>query len=98
MAPNNDEEHTDRPIVGHPEYAQKAEKSSLGGSGMRDINQEEIRASVGENMHTFSDVVNNNLVAARYAVVSGVVLLTAYGLSHTPLFFRFRTVSEIPGM
>jgi hypothetical protein len=99
MAPNNDVDFEDRPRVGHPEYAEKPDTKSFENIGsVLDIGQDEIRASVGGTMHSFSDVINNNLIAARYAAVSGVVLLTAYGLSHTPLFSRFRTVSEIPGM
>jgi hypothetical protein len=56
-----------------------------------------IRGVVGECMHSFTDLVNENLIAARYGAFAGVCLLTAYGLSNTPLFFRFRTISEVPG-
>jgi hypothetical protein len=56
-----------------------------------------VRAVVGGAMHGFSQVINDNLIAARYGVMASMFLLTAYGLSNTPLFFRFRTVSEIPG-
>lgn len=55
-----------------------------------------VREHVGEVMHMFTDIVNNNLIAARFGVFSSIVLLSAYGISNTPLFFRFRTVSEIP--
>lgn len=55
-----------------------------------------VRAIVGETMHSFSDVINENLVAARFGVFASVALLTAYGISNTPLFFRFRTVADIP--
>ncbi|KAG7342501.1 hypothetical protein IV203_007594 [Nitzschia inconspicua] len=41
-------------------------------------------------------VINEHLIAARMVVASSVILLTAYGLFHTPLFFRFRTVADIP--
>jgi hypothetical protein len=55
-----------------------------------------VRETVGEAMHLFSDGINNNLIAARYGVFASIVLLSAYGISNTPLFFRFRTVGEIP--
>lgn len=47
-------------------------------------------------MHSVSDVINNNLIAVRFGVTSSVILLGAYGISNTPLFFRFRTIHEIP--
>lgn len=47
-------------------------------------------------MEKSTDLVNDNLIAARMAVFSGIALSTAYGLSNTPLFFRFRAVAEIP--
>ena len=56
-----------------------------------------IRGRIGETMHGFTNTINNNLITVRSGVTAGIVLLTAYGLSNTPLFFRFRTVSEIPG-
>mmetsp|Transcript_23848 Transcript_23848/g.36874 ORF Transcript_23848/g.36874 Transcript_23848/m.36874 type:complete len:427 (-) Transcript_23848:1231-2511(-) len=58
--------------------------------------QESWRQVVGKGMHAFSDIVNENIVAARYATVASIVLLSAYGISRTPLFFRYKTVSEIP--
>jgi hypothetical protein len=56
-----------------------------------------IRGVMGETMHSFTELINDNMLAARYGVAASVMLLTAYGLSNTPLFFRFRTVSEVPG-
>ncbi|KAL3944224.1 MAG: hypothetical protein SGBAC_001721 [Bacillariaceae sp.] len=55
-----------------------------------------IRSSVGHAMHSVSDVINNNLIAVRSGVMATVVLLGAYGIYSTPLFFRFRTIHEIP--
>jgi hypothetical protein len=55
-----------------------------------------VRQSVGTGMHTFSDLVNENLVAARFATVATVSLIAAYGISNTPLFFRYKSVHEIP--
>jgi len=56
-----------------------------------------IRHVIGDQVHQATEVVNDNLIAARFGVFASVTLLTAYGLSHTPLFFRYRTVSELPG-
>ena len=52
--------------------------------------------TVGQGMHLVSDIVNDNLIAARYGALACIGLLTAYGISQTPLFFRYRTVAEIP--
>ena len=46
--------------------------------------------------HALSDFVNENLITIRYAALSSVLLLGAYSISQTPLFFRYRTVKEIP--
>jgi hypothetical protein len=43
-----------------------------------------------------SELINSNLIVARYAAFAGIGLLTAYGLSHSPIFSRFKTVSDIP--
>lgn len=53
-------------------------------------------SSVGSSTATFSDIVNDNLIAVRYGAFATIGLLTVYGLAHTPLFFRFRTVADIP--
>lgn len=55
------------------------------------------RQVLGRGMLTASDAINENLIAARYATFASIVLLSTYGLAHTPLFFRFKTVSDIPG-
>ena len=46
----------------------------------------DIRQSAGEAMNRFSDLVNENIVAARYATMATVVLLGTYGICQTPLF------------
>jgi hypothetical protein len=65
--------------------------------GNNDTADASLRGAVGDGMHVFTDLINDHLVAARFGVFAGVGLLTAYGLSNTPLFSRFRTVSEVPG-
>jgi len=39
------------------------------------------RQTVGKTMHVFSDLVNENLIAARYAALASIGLLAAYGIS-----------------
>lgn len=56
-----------------------------------------IRETVGNSMDRFTEIVNNNLIAARFGAFATITLLTVYGISQTPLFFRYRTVSEVPG-
>jgi hypothetical protein len=55
-----------------------------------------LTSSVGSSTAKFSDIVNDNLIAARYGAFATIGLLTVYGLAHTPLFFRYRTVADIP--
>jgi hypothetical protein len=57
---------------------------------------DEIRNLVGRGTVQLSEWVNSNLIVARYAAYAGIGLLAAYGITHSPLFFRFRTVADIP--
>lgn len=71
-------------------------------SGIEDGNdsshsEQSWRIQIGRRMGVVSDLVNDNLVAARYGTFAAIALVTAYGLSNTPLFFRFKTVQDIPG-
>uniref|UniRef100_A0A6V0ASV0 Uncharacterized protein n=1 Tax=Pseudo-nitzschia australis TaxID=44445 RepID=A0A6V0ASV0_9STRA len=54
------------------------------------------RSIVGGGMDRFTALINDNIIAARYGVFATIALLTVYGISNTPLFFRYRTVAEIP--
>lgn len=56
----------------------------------------DVRQAVGGGMHTISDFINEHIIAARYATFATVVLLGAVGMSRTPLFHRYKSVSEIP--
>lgn len=58
--------------------------------------QPSIRSSLGSVSTTLSDAINQNLAVARSAALAATGLLAAYGLAQTPLFFRYRTVSELP--
>lgn len=54
------------------------------------------RSSVGAGSIRFSDFMNDNLIAARYVAAASISLVAFYGILHTPLFFRYRTVADIP--
>lgn len=56
----------------------------------------DVRQAVGGGMHAISDLINEHIIAARYATFATVVLLGAVGMSRTPLFHRKKSVSEIP--
>lgn len=55
-----------------------------------------LRESLAQSMHSVTDFVNENLIIVRYATLSTVLLLGAYAVSQTPLFFRYRTTKDIP--
>lgn len=61
-----------------------------------DMQSQSQASSVGSGTVHLSDLINDNLIAARYIAFSTIGLLTVYGLAHTPLFFRYRTVAELP--
>ncbi len=51
---------------------------------------------LGSSLSSFSDFINDNLIIARYGTFATITLLTAYGLSQTPIFFRYKKVCDIP--
>ena len=61
-----------------------------------DSGNKSLTTAFGSAMASFSDVINENLIAARYGTFATITLLTAFGLSRTPIFFRHKRVSEIP--
>ena len=66
-------------------------------NAQKEIDSPSLRKLIGSSMGNVSDLINDNLIAARYGTMATILLLTAYGISNSPLLFRFRTVSEIPG-
>ena len=56
----------------------------------------EIRQKFGNALSTISDTINSNLIIVRYVTISSVLLLGAYGVVNTPLFFRYKRISELP--
>lgn len=51
---------------------------------------------LGSSLSSFSDFINDNLIIARYGTFATITLLTAYGLSQTPIFFRYKKICDIP--
>ncbi|KAL7568713.1 hypothetical protein ACA910_021707 [Epithemia clementina (nom. ined.)] len=60
------------------------------------ISSSSIRSWFGQASVTVSHTVNNHLIEARILTMTTICLLTVYGISQSPLFFRYRTVAEIP--
>lgn len=54
------------------------------------------RHQLGSSISATTDFINENLVLFRYGTMASIVLLTTYGVSKTPLFFRYKKVSSIP--
>lgn len=97
----NDPNDSSQPVQYKDEDASNSSTSisseAAGPSEMPAVDPNSLRGTVGAGMDRFSHLVNDNLVAARYGVFAGITLLTVYGLSQTPLFFRYRTVADVPG-
>lgn len=55
-----------------------------------------VRQWLGQWTVQTSEIINDNLILARYGTIVTVGLLSAYGLYKTPLFFRYHSVSDIP--
>jgi hypothetical protein len=47
-------------------------------------------------MAQFTAFVNENKISVRYGVVATVGALSVYAISQTPLFFRYKTATELP--
>jgi len=102
MSPDNNNENKDLPKIileSHKDNNDKDNKQPPKDHTTTTSTKEDdwIRQRVGHGMHAVTDVINNNLVVFRYGTVASLALLTAYGVAHTPLFFRYKSVSEIPG-
>ncbi len=55
-----------------------------------------LRGKIGGTLSAISDVVNEHLIVVRYATFSTVLLMGAYGVANTPLFYRYKHVMDIP--
>lgn len=85
-----------RDVLNQEEAKQDLGKMSATTTTTTTNNNGIFRTVVGESMDNFTQFVNDNLIMARFGVMATVTLLAAYGIANTPLFFRFRTVAEIP--
>ncbi len=55
-----------------------------------------FRQQIGIQLADVSDFINDNLIVVRYATFSTIILLGAYGIASSPLFYRYKHVMEIP--
>ncbi|KAL7477291.1 hypothetical protein ACHAW6_003103 [Cyclotella cf. meneghiniana] len=55
-----------------------------------------LRHRLGTHLSTLSDLINSNLIVFRYGAMSTILLLGVYGIANTPLFYRYRSVWDIP--
>ena len=55
-----------------------------------------IKQQCGKQLSNITDLINDNLIVVRYATFSTVLLLGAYGIANTPLFYRHKNVMDIP--
>ena len=55
-----------------------------------------IKQQCGKQLSNITDLINDNLIVVRYATFSTVLLLGAYGIANTPLFYRHKRVLDIP--
>merc|ERR1712238_72042 len=89
---------TNDPLASDSNNVNSNSFQTIVGEGMNsnNVNSNSFRTIVGESMNSFSALINDNIIIARYGIFASIALFTAYGISNTPLFFRYRTVSEIP--
>lgn len=55
-----------------------------------------LRFVLGKGSTILSDWVNAHISETRILTTTTICLLTLYGIANTPLFFRYRTVEELP--
>jgi hypothetical protein len=66
-----------------------------GWNGTTSTDMPSVRWSIGRAMEAASDVVNDNILVARYATIASIGLLTLYGFANTPLLYRHKQISDI---
>ena len=54
------------------------------------------RHLIGNSINTITDAINDNIIVARYSTIAAISLLTVYGISKTPIFFRYKNVCDLP--
>jgi hypothetical protein len=53
-------------------------------------------STVGAWTVAVSDTINDHLIVARSLTMATIGVMAWYGISQTPLFFRYRTVADVP--
>lgn len=54
------------------------------------------RHLIGNSINTLTGAINDNIIIARYSTIAAISLLTVYGISKTPIFFRYKNVCDLP--
>lgn len=54
------------------------------------------RHLIGNSINTITGAINDNIIIARYTTIAAISLLTVYGISKTPIFFRYKNVCDVP--
>lgn len=67
-----------------------------GGSRGADDTPPILRHQLGKQLSNITDIINDNLIIVRYSTISTVLLLGAYGVANTPLFYRCTSIMDIP--
>ncbi len=92
--PNADKDRTD-----NDKFDDESEKKTTETSFEKDDGNNKksgLRHNVGNYINAVTNVINDNIIAARYGTMASIVLLTVYGITKTPLFLRYQKVSDIP--
>ena len=86
------------PLTDHSLPSKSAESASTTDIKSKDCSSKPstFRRQIGIRLSTISDAINDNLIIVRYATVSSVLLLGVYGVVNTPLFYRYKSIMDIP--
>ncbi len=95
MTTNEDKESATSTAT-NPTTAKSATISSASQQSKRATSSITARQLFGQWTVQVSDAINDNLILVRYGTITSIALLSAYGLYKTPLFFRYKSVSDIP--
>ena len=90
---NNDEltSITDTDSINHQDTNNNTKNNNVSSSS-----PSSLRHQIGNQFSKTTDIINDNIIIARYATISTVVLLGVYGVANTPLFYRYKHILDIP--
>ncbi|KAL7552638.1 hypothetical protein ACHAWF_015866 [Thalassiosira exigua] len=93
----NDDGRVTKPIATEARRNAASLDSTIHDSiGENDSNNIPLRRRMGMQLSHMTDAINENLIVLRYATMSTVLLLGIYGVANTPLFYRYKSVMDIP--